>query len=65
MVSAMIDFLTGIIQTNEQGMADCVDSFHLTDLLLIPLKEFCANPLVLAAALRGKAQCLRSYLTFQ
>lgn len=55
-MSAMIDFLTGIIITNEQGMADCVDSFHLTDLLLIPLKEYVANPLILAAALRGNQQ---------
>lgn len=53
-MAAMIDFLAGVIFTNEQGMADCVDSFYLTDLLLVPMKEYLANPLILAAALRGE-----------
>lgn len=53
LVAGMIDFLTGIIKMDEQGMVDCVDSFHLTDLLLVPIKEYVADPVVLGAACRG------------
>jgi hypothetical protein len=49
----MIDFLTGIIQDNEQGMADCVDRFHVTDLLLIPVKEDIADVLILTSSCQG------------
>ncbi|EKX72869.1 conserved hypothetical protein [Theileria equi strain WA] len=63
LAGSFIDLATAICKKSSLSLDELCFGFHLFDLLVVPVKEVSANPLVLSASLEGLAYILMSPVT--